>query len=148
MQQTQLKTCSKCKEAKDVIEFGKDRSERSGLNTYCKLCSRINSRKAYEKENKEAFDRAGGKCVLCKSAESLHVHHIYGKRYSSATIVVCKHCHLSKCHNGSYGKKVPQHQCNRCDHYWFPSTHNPPKVCPKCKSKYWNKERVYNLPTK
>ncbi len=34
------------------------------------------------------------------------------------------------------------HKCYRCDHEWLP--HNKdilPKVCPKCKSPYWDKPR-------
>jgi DNA-directed RNA polymerase subunit RPC12/RpoP len=31
--------------------------------------------------------------------------------------------------------------CKRCGHEWTPRFPQPPKVCPKCKSKLWNKER-------
>ena len=34
--------------------------------------------------------------------------------------------------------------CNRCGHSWYSRTPNEPKVCPKCKSPYWNKKRVKN----
>ena len=36
-------------------------------------------------------------------------------------------------------------KCNRCNHSWYSRTPNEPKVCPKCKSPYWNKERVRKL---
>lgn len=33
-------------------------------------------------------------------------------------------------------------QCTRCDHIWWPrDVNNPPTVCPKCKSPYWDKPR-------
>lgn len=32
--------------------------------------------------------------------------------------------------------------CNRCGEDWIPRKSNP-LSCPKCKSPYWNKERVY-----
>lgn len=32
-------------------------------------------------------------------------------------------------------------KCIRCLHKWFPRRQNLPKVCPKCKSPYWNKKR-------
>ena len=35
--------------------------------------------------------------------------------------------------------------CNRCNHKWVPRSENIPKVCPKCKSPYWNKKRVRKL---
>ena len=34
------------------------------------------------------------------------------------------------------------YRCKRCDHQWVPK--NPsetPRVCPRCKSDYWNVER-------
>ena len=39
------------------------------------------------------------------------------------------------------------YRCNRCEHAWVPrrSTKGEPRVCPKCKSPYWNKARKYNL---
>ena len=33
-------------------------------------------------------------------------------------------------------------QCERCEHVWMPrNTDSEPKVCPKCKSPYWNTPR-------
>lgn len=33
-------------------------------------------------------------------------------------------------------------KCYRCDHSWRPNNiKRIPKVCPKCKSPYWNKPR-------
>ena len=32
------------------------------------------------------------------------------------------------------------HICNRCSHQWV-SKQAHPRVCPKCKSPYWDKER-------
>jgi len=41
--------------------------------------------------------------------------------------------------------KQKGYRCNRCGHEWKPrqSTEGEPKVCPKCKSPYWNKPRKY-----
>jgi predicted nucleic acid-binding Zn-ribbon protein len=36
------------------------------------------------------------------------------------------------------GFKLPTLKCVRCGHTWPPRTQNLPKVCPKCKSPYWN----------
>lgn len=30
------------------------------------------------------------------------------------------------------------YRCERCKHEWVPRNKNEPKVCPKCKSPYWN----------
>lgn len=47
---------------------------------------------------------------------------------------------------------VEQLECNRCHYKWFPritreGTTVIPKVCPnpKCKSPYWNKERIFKF---
>ena len=34
-------------------------------------------------------------------------------------------------------------KCKRCGHMWHPYQNNTekPKVCPKCKSPYWDRER-------
>ncbi len=38
--------------------------------------------------------------------------------------------------------KVKGFQCERCGHEWVPRDINQePKVCPKCKSPYWNVKR-------
>jgi len=42
------KTCSKCKETKDVGEFHKNKTRKDGLKVYCKSCI-----KAYKEANKE-----------------------------------------------------------------------------------------------
>jgi len=32
--------------------------------------------------------------------------------------------------------------CERCEHEWIPrDVDNEPRVCPKCKSPYWNRPR-------
>lgn len=33
------------------------------------------------------------------------------------------------------------YRCERCQHEWVPRAEVEPKVCPKCKSPYWNTPR-------
>ena len=33
------------------------------------------------------------------------------------------------------------HSCNRCGHKWMSSHEEKPRVCPKCKSVYWDSPR-------
>jgi predicted Zn-ribbon and HTH transcriptional regulator len=35
---------------------------------------------------------------------------------------------------------LPSLECKRCGHQWYPRGPKMPRVCPKCKSPYWNKE--------
>ncbi len=34
--------------------------------------------------------------------------------------------------------KLTGYRCERCAHEWIPRDTAEPKVCPKCKSPYWN----------
>jgi hypothetical protein len=38
-----MKRCSKCKEWKEISEFGSNKSKKDGLATECKICANINS---------------------------------------------------------------------------------------------------------
>ena len=40
---------------------------------------------------------------------------------------------------------MTQNKCTRCKYDWYQRTEKTPDVCPSCKSKYWNKERVYPI---
>lgn len=40
------------------------------------------------------------------------------------------------------GKKVDILKCLRCNHEWIPRSSTPPYVCSRCRSPYWNKERI------
>ena len=33
------------------------------------------------------------------------------------------------------------YRCERCGHEWVPRMKEEPRVCPKCKSPYWNRPR-------
>ena len=36
---------------------------------------------------------------------------------------------------------VMGYRCERCEHEWVPREDAPPRVCPKCKSPYWDRPR-------
>jgi NADH pyrophosphatase NudC (nudix superfamily) len=36
-------------------------------------------------------------------------------------------------------------ECERCGHTWVPRDEDQPRVCPKCKSPYWDKPRKVDL---
>lgn len=37
-------------------------------------------------------------------------------------------------------------KCNRCGHRWLPQTKKLPKRCAKCKSEWWNREKMKTGP--
>lgn len=51
------KVCSKCKEEKELTEFGKDLTRKDGYSYLCKLCL-IKKSDTYRKNNKEKVDLA------------------------------------------------------------------------------------------
>lgn len=40
---------------------------------------------------------------------------------------------------GEIQVQVKEFVCERCTHKWIPSSQTKPRVCPKCKSPYWDK---------
>ena len=42
--------------------------------------------------------------------------------------------------------KISILQCLRCNHKWIPRTFNKPRVCPKCKSAYYDTPRRKPIP--
>ena len=45
-------------------------------------------------------------------------------------------------HEGMVLIALDGHECERCEHQWVPlNKTDMPKVCPKCKSPYWNTPR-------
>ena len=47
-----MKICDTCKTSKNLLAFNKNRAKKDGLNSICKECSKLRSRKYY-KENRE-----------------------------------------------------------------------------------------------
>lgn len=45
--------------------------------------------------------------------------------------------HCTRC-----GAAVRMLRCTRCGYEWFPRGRGMPRVCSKCHSPYWNKERM------
>jgi len=45
------KTCTKCKQEKQLIEFNKNKRQNDGFQTYCKVCQ-----KEYIKQNKLTYN--------------------------------------------------------------------------------------------
>jgi Zn finger protein HypA/HybF involved in hydrogenase expression len=43
---------------------------------------------------------------------------------------------MAKIRVSMYGYK-----CERCEHKWIPRKKDYPKVCPKCKSPYWDRAK-------
>ena len=60
-----MKKCSKCNLIKESIDFSKKTSTKDGLQTYCKICSKISQREFYAKN----FDNVKDRKRLYRSTE-------------------------------------------------------------------------------
>lgn len=49
---------------------------------------------------------------------------------------------MSMCATWTETVTIHYARCERCGHEWKRRSSGVPKVCPKCKSPYWNKERT------
>jgi len=137
----QKKKCLKCKKKKSISKFGKNRSMKDGLNSWCLECFRTYTRDyQWRTRYKKVFEKYKFKCAKCGSKKKLEIHHINKKSDNrlESLILVCSKCHLTHCHGGVFTKK--NKVCIRCSHTWESRVENP-KVCPKCKSPYWNTKR-------
>lgn len=65
-----MKICNKCKCEKDISEFSKNKARPDGLNNWCKVCMRKNSRKYY-KTNKERMVAQIAENKAARVAENL-----------------------------------------------------------------------------
>jgi hypothetical protein len=99
MSDTPMKRCSKCGEEKPLAEFGKNKSRRDGLQSYCKSCVKINSKERRHKKGAKPRKTAGQCsagmkiCLNCgkeKAANAEHFHRHAAKPDGLA--IYCKSC--------------------------------------------------------
>lgn len=74
------------------------------------------------------YDKKRGKLVLyCNRCN--HYFKISEEKFRG----VCPKC----------GEPLDTYRCTRCGHEWFPKEYGKmPKFCAKCRSPYWNRERI------
>lgn len=53
-----MKTCTKCKETKPLTDFTKDSRSKDGLNGWCRVCTRANSKRTSERNPEAAKIRS------------------------------------------------------------------------------------------
>lgn len=41
-----------------------------------------------------------------------------------------------------FKKTVTAYRCERCNHEWVPRGKLEPKICPDCKTSYWDRPRL------
>ena len=91
-----MKTCSNCKQQKENSEFYRNKSQKDGLQNWCKLCCnndkskkewnkahrnqiRLQQQRRHRKKKTAWIESKGGACQLCgynKCIQALCFHHI------------------------------------------------------------------------
>jgi len=120
-----MKTCSKCKQAKQLSEFNKDRNRKDGVRSYCKSCQRsycqsdkgkVAHHKGQRKYRKTEKGKASDKCFATRYPNRIKAkwavnHAISAGKMQKASFFKCKYCPIQaqQYHHPNY---TPEHQLN------------------------------------
>jgi hypothetical protein len=90
------KKCSKCKELKQLILFGKEKRSKSGIATVCKLCKNKTSKLNKGKRKPiERFKEGNKKCKTCNTEK--HVDSFPTNKWCSMGVhSMCRDCNVKK----------------------------------------------------
>ena len=83
-----MKTCSKCKESKELGEFYKNRSKQDGLSCYCKICARETQKRHMRSDKgratREKYDQSDGRKEVLRKYNKTDSCKAARKRYSQS----------------------------------------------------------------
>jgi len=136
-----VKTCSRCKQEKDISSFGKCSTSKDGRAWYCFSCNATISREnRTQHKYASLFLKYNNACAVCGSKSNLEVHHANLKSQENIDdlMLLCKSCHLKIAHNGCWKRKaIVELSCKKCGHAWIPRKVDV-RLCPKCKTAYFD----------
>ena len=78
-------------------------------------------------------------CMYRKRRKSAGFEGINRRRSEDFRMLYLRH---DKDNNKAAAMAALFHHCLRCEHAWLRRKVTEPRMCPQCKSLYWNKERV------
>lgn len=134
-----MKTCTRCKETKNITEFVLDKNTQTGLRAQCKECDKIWRLSGKRNLAKYLDERCGSRCQLCNvqyPSEILAFHHtdpsnkkfspsVYswrGSKVRQKTIdeaekcaVLCHNCHALEHKALREGYSLLQKDCNQLE---------------------------------
>lgn len=97
------------------------------------------------KKRCEIINQLGAKCSSCglTNFPELVVDHILptskgGENKIENFQILCLSCNASKGNrNANYSHSIPKATCKKCEYTWLTRI-DEPRMCPACKSRYWN----------
>lgn len=114
-------------DCKDMIELKRKVAERD--NHTCQICGRHTEEVDHFIPWKDGGEHSMANLwLLCRSCNS---------RKGGRTDID----HIKKLFKDRGLTFIPGNWCNRCGNRWHSKIRNP-KMCPHCKSPYWNKKRI------
>lgn len=133
-----FKTCPRCKQQKNHLEFNKNKSRKDGLNGYCKICSDsyrkkdLRNRAEYQRDRRrktrsKIIQKYGGKCICCGESEEkfLSFDHVDGGGNKHRKSVGRSMKFLRWILNNNYPKTIQLlcHNCNQAKGAWGKCPH-------------------------
>lgn len=134
-----MKQCLSCKLKLPLSDFGKNKAQRSGLNTICLKCDRLKHKENRLIEMEKSVRRHyNGRCVICDGVENLQIEPIFQTKRlcAKAMVLICSNCKRQ----GIPTMTNYVRNCFRCGHKWIAKKRNT-ITCPKCRSPYWHTPR-------
>src|ERR1700739_1259217 len=102
------KRCPGCKQEKDELEFFKDKATKSGLSSYCKLCTKDRDRR---RDPVNLLKHAARQKALIRRRKEAGLCYYCGIRPPDSGYQSCSHCRgLNKTYTeNSRAKQAPYH---------------------------------------
>ena len=137
------KECSRCRQFKDVDQFGANSNSTDGLSLYCKACaSGIRRANRAIQFLKRWTSQHEDSCCRCGSKKD------YGALWLMEYMIplmICPGCTESY-HSLASTPTLPAFvhwlrakKCMRCGHEWQARSPRP-YICPRCKSPRWERD--------
>lgn len=143
----QTKQCLRCQQTKPLSQFGKNRNNPDGLNSYCKPCASLLSRESRHLAGlKHWLTNHEGICAKCGSKSRVGTQWLLGFMLPVSICMICNIEYLSMkdITVDDFYRWLREKHCLRCGHTWLARSPNP-IFCPSCKSSEWQEpEEITN----
>ena len=114
-----IKLCPHCKEEKTFSEFGKDKSKKTGLTSYCKPCASLNRAKNYKKNPQEEKTKLKSYYIKNKQKSYAYsIKNLYGltiEELNHVKLLQNNSCKICKTHESNLKRKLFVDHCHETE---------------------------------